>query len=50
MEAIGTTLNRCMVPKPMIAYLINVSSMDIQNINPKTRDKYLRTNDPTMLG
>jgi hypothetical protein len=50
MEAVGNTLNRFMVPKPMIAYLINVSSMDVKNISKTTRDDYLTTKDPTKLG
>jgi hypothetical protein len=50
MEAIGKTLDRFLVPKPMIAYLINISSMDIQNIGSKTKDRLLKTQDPTKLG
>jgi hypothetical protein len=50
MEAVGNTLERFMVPKPMIAFLINISSIDVKNISPKTRDEYLKTKDPTKLG
>jgi hypothetical protein len=50
MEAIGSTLNRFMVPKPIIAYLINISSIDIKNISKTTRHNYLTTKDPTLQG
>jgi hypothetical protein len=50
MEAIGNTLNRFLVPKTMIAYLINVSAIDIKNISPRTRNRYLKTRDPTKQG
>jgi hypothetical protein len=50
MEAVGKTLNRFIIPKPIIAYLINISSADIKNIGSKTRNKYLKTKDPTKQG
>jgi len=48
-EAVGATLNRYMVPKYMIAYLVNVSSVDIKNISKKRMIENAESTDPTKL-
>jgi hypothetical protein len=49
-EAVGDVLNRYMVPKYMIAYLVNISSVDITNIDLKTANRYLKSKKKNQQG
>jgi hypothetical protein len=49
-EAVGNILDRFMVPKYMVAYLVNVASQDVDNISKKTMKANYKTKDPTRQG
>jgi hypothetical protein len=49
-EAVGNTLHRLYVPKYMIAYLVNISSAEVENIGIIDALSNLTTEDPTKQG
>jgi hypothetical protein len=52
LEAVGDTLHRLNVPKYVVAYLLNISSVDVKNISALEVSTKLEVEkvDPTQAG
>jgi hypothetical protein len=46
-EAVGTVLSRCLVPKYMIAHIVNLCSVDVENIKIPDMKKLIKTGKKT---